>query len=257
MYLNDQERKFHSQNGEDGILDFLISKLRVPNQKLVEIGAATGEENNSVHHIKKGYSGTLIEGDQNRAESLKRFLTGLNPTGDIKILHGYANARNITALARQHFPQSPDFLSLDIDGIDAYVLDVLLANGIRPSVLCLEYNSFLSPRSISVIYDENFRRYDYDPKFGLYYGASLEGLSTIAARYGYRFVCVERSGTNAFFILPERFSEAPDAFAGLAFAHANIYCRKYQCKAEQLAELLMTSGFKFVEINEHFHGDRG
>lgn len=65
--LNDMERQFHSQHGEDGILDALIGGLGAPTRTLVEIGAAEGVENNSTHHIKKGYSAVLIEGDQRRA----------------------------------------------------------------------------------------------------------------------------------------------------------------------------------------------
>jgi hypothetical protein len=255
-YLNDYERRFHSQNGEDGILDFLISKLKAPTRELVEIGAAEGVENNSTHHIKKGYSAVLIEGDHRRAQSLRRFLGTLNPSGTIGILNGFATARNIEKLATQHFPIAPDFLSLDIDGIDAYVLDVLLAGGMRPSVLCLEYNCYLSPRSVSVIYDEAFSRYGYHPGFGLYFGVSVEGLKTIAGRYGYRFVCVDRSGTNAFFVLPERFSEPADTFTGLAFQYSGVFCRKYRRTGEQLADLVMNGGFDFVEIDETFRGHR-
>lgn len=254
--LNDQERQFHSQHGEDGILDFLISKLSAPTRELVEIGAAEGVENNSTHHIKKGHSAVLIEGDQGRALALRRFLAALDPAGTIKILNGFVNARNIEGLARKHFPRAPDFLSLDIDGIDAFVLDVLLAGGLRPSVLCLEYNCFFGPRSISVVYDEAFNRYRYHPGFGLYYGASVEGLTTITARYGYRFVCVDTTGTNAFFVLPDRFSEPVDAFTGLANQICDFYCRKYRRSAEQLTQLVMNHGFDFVEIDETFRGQR-
>lgn len=133
---------------------------------------------------------------------------------------------------------------------------MLLAGGVRPSVLCLEYNSFLSPRSISVIYDESFSRYRYHPNFGLYYGASVEGLNTIAKRYGYHFVCVDSSGTNAFFVLPERFSEPVEAFTGLAFQICDFYCRKYRCSGDQLTELVRRGGFDFVEIDDGFRGDR-
>jgi len=252
--LNDLERRVHSQNGEDGILDFLISKLTEPTRKLVEIGAAEGVENNSTHHIKNGFEAVLIEGDQNKATKLKQFLATLSPTQSIKILNGFVNARNIGGLARAHFPANPDFLSLDVDGIDAYVLDALLETGFKPSILCLEYNSFLSPRPVTVVYDEAFSRYRYQPGYGLYYGASLEGLSLIAARHGYRFVCVERSGTNAFFAFPERFDNALDAVTGLAFQYTSLFCRKYRRTGEQLTDILAKSDLEFVTIDETFRG---
>lgn len=253
--LNTLERRFHSQNGEDGILEFLISRLAEPTGRLVEIGAAEGIENNSTHHIKNGHEAVLIEGDQDKAAKLKQFLATLSPSQPIKILNGFVTARNIAGLAGAHFPESPDFLSLDVDGIDAYVLDALLETGFKPSILCVEYNSFLSPRPVTVVYDEAFNRYRYHPNFGLYYGASVEGLTLIAARYGYRFLCVDRTGTNAFFALPERFTQDLDALTGLSFQYTTVFCRKYRRTGEQLAEALSRTGLEFVGIDETFRGN--
>ncbi len=252
--LNTRERRVHSQNGEDGILDCLISKLGAPTRKLVEIGAAEGVENNSTHHIKNGYEAVLIEGDQDKAAKLKQFLATVSPSQPTKILNGFVTARNIGALAGAHFPDAPDFLSLDVDGIDAYVLDALLETGFKPLILCLEYNSFFSPRPVTVVYDEAFSRYHYHPNFGLYYGASVEGLKIIAARHGYRFLCVDRSGTNAFFALPERFGQGLDDLTGLSFQYTTIFCRKYRRTGEQLAEALTRTDLKFVRIDDGFRG---
>jgi hypothetical protein len=41
---------------------------------------------------------------------------------------------------------------------------------------------------------------------GLYYGASIAAWRVFFERHGYRFVTVDRSGTNAFFIDPAAFS---------------------------------------------------
>ncbi len=254
--LNGFERRFHSQNGEDGILDFLISKLRNPTGSLLEIGAAEGTENNSTHHIKKGYSAVLVEGDPRKAQALRQFLGTLNPNAPVNILNGFVNARNIAGLAEQHFPAAPDFLSLDVDGIDAYVLDALLETGYEPSILCLEYNCFLSPRSVTVVYDEAFSRYRYHPNFGLYYGASIEGLTKIAERYGYRFLCVVRSGTNAFFVRPDRLASPLERMIGLPFAFSGVFCRKYRRSGEELCRLVVESGLEFVAIDDSFKSRR-
>lgn len=252
--LNAWERRFHSQNGEDGILDVLISKLANPTGQLVEIGAAEGVENNSTHHIKNGYEAVLIEADKNRASKLNQFLATISPSRPVKILNGLVTARNIGDISRAHFPEAPDFLSLDVDGIDAYVLDALLETGFKPSILCVEYNSFLSPRPVTVVYDEAFSRYRYHPNFGLYYGASVEGLKILAARHGYRFLCVDRTGTNAFFAHPERFAEGLEEMTGLPFQYTTVFCRKYHRTGEQLAEALAETGLEFVTVDESFRG---
>src|SRR3990170_2205283 len=50
-----------SQNGEDGMLSFLTSKLLASNQKFIEIGAADGLENNlSWHAIVHKWQGVMI-----------------------------------------------------------------------------------------------------------------------------------------------------------------------------------------------------
>ncbi len=52
-----------SQNGEDGIIDYLCQKIINPNRYFVEIGAADGLENNTAWlAIARKFSGLMIEG---------------------------------------------------------------------------------------------------------------------------------------------------------------------------------------------------
>jgi len=66
-----------SQNGEDGIIDYLASRLRNPNYYFVEIGAADGLENNtSWLAIARRYSGLMLEADPDAAAVCQQMISG-------------------------------------------------------------------------------------------------------------------------------------------------------------------------------------
>ena len=91
-----------------------------------------------------------------------------------------------------------DILSIDIDGVDYWVLSNLEI--LRPRVLVVEYNAVFGPkRALTVPYDPKFYRHDYHPS-GLYFGASLMALQKLVAKKGYRLIAGDSSGTNAFFL---------------------------------------------------------
>ena len=59
--INNFEYKFSSQNNEDGIIEYIFDKI--PNNKIFyEIGFEFNEFN-SLNLIKKGWTGTLIDGN--------------------------------------------------------------------------------------------------------------------------------------------------------------------------------------------------
>ena len=56
-YINDYEYSNFSQNGEDGIIDFLTQNLLVNNKIFFEIGCGNGLENNSTNLILNDWMG--------------------------------------------------------------------------------------------------------------------------------------------------------------------------------------------------------
>ena len=87
-----------------------------------------------------------------------------------------------------------DFLSIDLDGNDAILLDCLLEEH-RPRVVCMEYNAkFPYPTDVEVAYDPEHAWTGDD-----YQGASLAAfLRHVGDRY--RLVACNASGVNAFFV---------------------------------------------------------
>src|SRR5205085_1818696 len=87
----------------------------------------------------------------------------------------------------------------------------LLEAGVRPKVLVVEYNSSFGPaEAVTVPYRAGLEL-QAAPASGLYYGASIAAWRRALAERGYRFVAVESSGVNAFFLDPAAFDPG---FAG-------------------------------------------
>jgi len=51
--INLHEKKIYSQNGEDGIIEFIFSKIGTTNKFSVEFGVGNGYECNTVYLLEK------------------------------------------------------------------------------------------------------------------------------------------------------------------------------------------------------------
>ena len=60
--INSNEKKIYSQNGEDGILEYIFSKVGTTNKFSVEFGVGNGFECNTVYLLeKKGWKGLMMD----------------------------------------------------------------------------------------------------------------------------------------------------------------------------------------------------
>jgi hypothetical protein len=65
MSLNELERferKVHSQNGEDGVIEAIFSEIGVTNRYFVEFGCHEAEECNAALLLEQGWQGLLMDG---------------------------------------------------------------------------------------------------------------------------------------------------------------------------------------------------
>ena len=194
--INDFEYKITSQNNEDGIIDYIFSKI--PNKKnFVEIGFSF-YECNSLNLIKKGWKGKLIDVDEDECLSLKRLLSYFYSNSKVEIINKKVLKDNINDLvnSRQNNFQI-DFFSLDIDGNDYWVLKELNLKNIN--VICCEFNNYIGNNVKKTIpYNPN-----HQFKNDGCNGASLGALTELLESKGFSLIAVESSGTNAFFLKNE------------------------------------------------------
>lgn len=235
-----------SQNGEDGILDVLRKHLLESNRYFVEIGAADGIENNTGWLlIAEKYSGLLIEGSAHLVERAKRTVIGYSIGAEIhNMFVTTESVRSIKALA---FCHDPDVFSLDIDGNDYYIAKAIFDNGFRPKIFVVEYNSvYGSERSETIEYKADFL-FTKAHHSHLYYGVSISGWRKFFLSHGYRFVTVDRSGVNGFFVDPKCFDESfLNGIQGLEFAENKSQFMKFRKSSAEQFKLI--SDQKFMAI---------
>ena len=245
--LDRHEIKVHSQNGEDGILLYLFSRIGATNRSFVEFGLGRGVECNSFNLLLNwAWRGVLIEADAEvvalaRAEYDRHLVAR---SGDAVIVHARIARENVNAVLLEHaHDREPDLLSIDIDGNDYWVWERLTA--LTPRVVVIEYNAALGPeRSLTVTYDPQFGRWAKH-RSGFYHGASLKALERLGRQKGYLLVGCDSSGVNAFFVRRDVAGEelpavpAQVAYRPLAPRHSGLSC-------EERYELIRDLGFEEV-----------
>jgi hypothetical protein len=235
-----------SQNGEDGIIDLLCSKITQPNRYFFEIGAADGLENNtSWLAIAKKYSGIMIEGNPKLAKRLAMLMGSFNLGVEVKNI--FVTKNNINEMINLLLYSDPDLFSLDIDGNDYHILNAFLTAGLRPKVLALEYNSAFGPhKAITIPYNEDFN-YLAAHVSGLYYGVAINAWIKLLTQFGYQFVTVDSNGVNAFFIDPNCFSQAfIRSLQPLMFTENFYQLKKYKGTSASQFDIIQHMNFEEV-----------
>ena len=190
--------KIYSQNGEDGIIDYLLFSLNIEKPKFIEIGVGDYSESNTRFFFERTSGDGLIidiidDFEKKVKENVKIW------KGNLKILQQNIDANNILdTLKNNNFSQKIDLLSLDIDGIDYWILNELPKNFCK--ILVAEYNPYFGDKfKITVPNIKNFNRSSYHYS-NLCFGASLPALIDLLKTKGMDFVGTNLFKNNAFFV---------------------------------------------------------
>lgn len=235
-----------SQNGEDGIIDYLVQNLNESNRYFIEIGSSCGVDNNTAWFaIARKFSGIMVEGDYDK-HMISQLLLSRHNIG-VDCVNLFVDSNNIEKLKSISLTMTPDIFSLDIDGNDYYIMKEVLGSGFKPKIIVVEYNSAYGPeKSMTIKYDPKFS-FDINGEQYLYYGVSIEAWRRFLCGIGYQFVTVENNGVNAFFIWPDAFSKSfCDRIKGTTFKENYYQMRKYRVTWEKQLETI--SHREFVEV---------
>jgi hypothetical protein len=210
--LEEYELEFqekYDQYGAEGILEHIFNgetpNINPTHKYCVELGAMDGVTGSTTKWLADecGWEQLGIEGNPRWANK--------NPNHVIEKI----TAENVNELLKKYkVPTNLDFLSLDIDSNDYWVLKSLLESNIyRPKVFMLEYNPYFEIDEFKAItYNTNYSKTRTN-----YYGASISAYKKLSEDNGYKLAHIvhchnikdEKMGRNAFFIkseyLPEDF----------------------------------------------------
>lgn len=142
--LNKFRKNIHSQEGEDGIIEFLCSKLSLSKSWCVEFGAWDGIHlsNTRLLITEKEWSAVLIEGDETRFHSLTEEYKNNARVYPLCAFVGFHNddPNSLNRLLKTTpIPKNFDLLSIDVDGNDYYIWKAFTEYS--PAIVIIEANS--------------------------------------------------------------------------------------------------------------------
>lgn len=199
--LADVEWGGFSQWGEDGIIDWLISRLPDIPAIFVEFGVQNYREANTRMLLYlRNWRGLVIDGSPENVADIQR--QDISWRFDLTSVDAFIDRDNINDLIRgAGISGSIGLLSIDIDGNDYWVWEAVTV--ISPAIVICEYNAvFGDLHRTSVAYDPGFVR-SRAHFSNLFFGASLPALIALGLRKGYTFVGTNSNGCNAFFVREE------------------------------------------------------
>jgi hypothetical protein len=189
--MKEYEKRISSQQGEDGIIEHIFSKIGTTNKVAVEFGVAanshggtSGGESNTLNLAVQGWQTFWFDGSpiNNLPAGCTFKQAMLTPDNICNIFEEVA------------VPKDLDLLSIDVDGNDYHLREKL--SGYNPRVVIMEYNGSYDGATEYIMPRNDNYRWQGDRLFG----ASLLSMTQQADRLGYDLVYCDQNGVNAFYV---------------------------------------------------------
>lgn len=204
--LSEVEFKVFSQFGDDGIIQWLVNNLELPNKTFVEFGVENYRESNTRFlMMNNNWSGLVMDGSEsNVAQIVNSEYYWKYELSAKAVFIDKDNINNL--LLSSGLDKEVGILHVDLDGNDYWILKEI--DAITPIVIIMEYNSvFGIDRAITTPYDKAFIR-TKEHYSNLYFGASLRALHQISAQKGYSFIGCNSAGNNAYFVRNDKLNDS-------------------------------------------------
>ena len=203
--LHEAEFKVFSQFGDDGIIQYLIHRLRPLPDLFVEFGVENYRESNTRFLLlNNNWRGLVLDGDEDSIGYIQKDEIYWRHTLTARC--AFINRDNINGLLTEAgFTGEIGLLSIDIDGNDYWVWQKL--ESVAPMIVIVEYNSIFGPDlAVTIPYDPKFVRHQAHYS-GQFWGASLQALAFLAGRKEYSLVGCNSAGNNAYFVRNNKIGE--------------------------------------------------
>jgi hypothetical protein len=207
--IQDAEFKVYSQFGDDGIIQYLIHTIDIPDtcRAFVEFGVENYLESNTRFLLfNDNWSGLVMDGSRENIQFVKQDV--ISWRHELTAACAFIDRDNINRLITESgYGGEIGILSVDVDGNDYWIWDAISA--VNPIVVIAEYNStFGAAKAITIPYDPLFVRHRAHYS-GLYFGCSIAAYCLLAEKKGYAFVGSNSQGNNAYFVRKDKLGRLP------------------------------------------------
>lgn len=177
--LNDYCKNIRSQDGEDGVLEYVFKTIGATNKICVEFGAWDGEHLSNTWNLinNHGWRGVLIEASQAKyMELCKKFQQNPNVRPVNRMVKDSGADSIDTILSQTISSRQIDLISIDVDGNEYEIWKNMTV--ICPRVVIVEYNPTIpSHIDLRATNQDNF------------FGSSIRTLYNLGKEKGYELVC--------------------------------------------------------------------
>ena len=197
-FLLKYSRSNHSQNGEEGILDHIITVIGIEREGrwCVEFGAYDGKRDCNTWELvnERQWNAVYIEAGSDLCKIIEESYQSNDAVTCFNRLVSWEGDDTLDNILEQtSIPSDFELMIVDIDGNDYHVWEAF--ERYKPQVVMIEYN-YGFPHDLHFVQDK-------DPN--AYYGSSVLALYELAKKKGYELVCVTFG--NCIFVKKEHFSK--------------------------------------------------
>tara|TARA_A100001201_G_scaffold135481_1_gene123798 strand:+ start:419 stop:1153 length:735 start_codon:yes stop_codon:yes gene_type:complete len=187
-----EPKKVYSQQNQDGVLEKIFDTIGTTNKHFVELGSSgrkDGQGNSIYLREEYGFDGLLVD-------------AAIPEETCYDLKHAFITSENINEILNKYdTPNKFDFLSIDIDGEDIYVMNAIDLDRFSPRVVGVEFNTALLPQY--AIAQRHNLKWVWDGWH--YYGCSIQAITKLMNSKSYSLVGI--SGCDAFFVLNEEIAD--------------------------------------------------
>lgn len=243
--IQKHEFQVYSQWGEDGIIQFLLRKVKIEREIFVEFGVENYLESNTRFLLQNNnWAGLIIDSTMENIQYIKQDI--IYWRHNLKVDCTFIDKDNINYILQKNgITGDIGLLSIDIDGNDYWIWEAI--NHISPRVVICEYNSLFGPhRKVVIPYNKSFIRHAVHSS-GCYYGASIAALTDLAKLKGYSLVGSNSQGVNLFFVRSDLAGSLPtyspeQAYVKARFrdsrdAEGNLTCLDFEGRLRQILDM--------------------
>jgi hypothetical protein len=187
---SDSVNPIYSNLDEQSIINGYLKTLILEGRHCIDIAASDGLSMSNTYSLyKDGWGGLAVECDAQKFSSLASSYVNFP---NVNLAKCMVTPKNILSLlAANEIPERFEFLNLDIDGYDYFVLEQILGK-YRPKLICTEINEKIPPPIKFTV--------KWNPKYAWaedhFYGQSISQLHYLATKH--RYALIELHYNNAF-----------------------------------------------------------